>query len=311
MINYMDKVFTTGTEDEQYALKERFGLESLKHNDDVMAMLEWGPWLWQSNSFYTGYSGFFQFCDMIEVGTPFHTKPSPANTHQNVKAGAAVTPSEKGVGLTKALDGYAKWVNETQVPGFCQGYGYDGLRETACMDTYDPNNKIFTDRSVNNSIALQWQWSLCAEPFGYWQNGAPRSRPTLVSRLIKSPYWQRQCSLFFPTVNGYTFGSALSPDNNVHQVNKHTQGWRLKDTERLIWTQGEFDPWLTATVSSEFRPGGPLQSTEKAPINIIPGGFHCSDLRLRNGLVNEGVQKVIDAEVAQIVKWVGEYPKKG
>ena len=178
------------------------------------------------------------------------------------------------------------------------------------MDTYDPNNKIFTDTSVNNTIYRSWQWMLCNEPFAYWQDGAPRSRSTLVSRLIKAPYWQRQCELFFPTVNGYTFSSALSPDNNVHQVNKHTQGWRLKDTERLIWTNGEFDPWITASVSSEFRPGGPLQSTEKAPIGIIPGGFHCSDLRLRNGLANEGAQKVIDNQVAQIVKWVGEYPKK-
>lgn len=40
---------------------------------------------------------------------------------QNVEAGAPVTPSEKGVGLTKALAGYAKWVNETMIPGYCQG----------------------------------------------------------------------------------------------------------------------------------------------------------------------------------------------
>jgi hypothetical protein len=46
----------------------------------------------------------------------------------------------------------------------------------------------------------------------------------------------------------------------------------------------------------------------EAPLQIIPGGFHCSDLRLRNGLVNAGVQKVIDNEVTQIVKWVGEWP---
>jgi hypothetical protein len=29
--------------------------------------IENGPWLWQSNSFYTNYSGFFQFCDAVEV----------------------------------------------------------------------------------------------------------------------------------------------------------------------------------------------------------------------------------------------------
>lgn len=86
-----------------------------------------------------------------------------------------------------------------------------------------------------------------------------------------------------------------------------TQGWRLEDTERLIWTNGEFDPWRTASMSSEFRPGGPLPSTEQHPLQIIPGGFHCSDLILKNGKVNAGVQQVIDNEVKQIVEWVGEF----
>lgn len=63
-------------------------------------------------------------------------------------------------------------------------------------------------------------------------------------------------------------------------------------------------------MSSEFRPGGPLVSTPKAPVQVIPGGFHCSDLIARNGLVNEGVQKVIDNEVQQIAAWVKEYPRK-
>jgi hypothetical protein len=63
-------------------------------------------------------------------------------------------------------------------------------------------------------------------------------------------------------------------------------------------------------MSSEYRPGGPFQGTAEQPLQIIPGGFHCSDLRLRNGQVNAGVQNVIDNEVAQMVKWVSEYPKK-
>jgi hypothetical protein len=64
-------------------------------------MLENGPWLWQSNSFYTNYSVFYQFCDAIE----------------NVAAGAAVTPNANGVGLEKALAGYANYVNTTIIPG--------------------------------------------------------------------------------------------------------------------------------------------------------------------------------------------------
>jgi hypothetical protein len=42
-------------------------------------------------------------------------------------------------------------------------------------------------------------------------------------------------------------------------------------------------------------------------VHVIPGGFHCSDLRLRNGEANAGVQAVIDAEIGTLVKWAGEF----
>lgn len=67
VIDYMDNVLTHGNKSAVTALKTKFGLESVEHNDDFMAVLENGPWLWQSNSFSTGYSGFYQFCDAIEV----------------------------------------------------------------------------------------------------------------------------------------------------------------------------------------------------------------------------------------------------
>jgi hypothetical protein len=67
VIDYMDTVFNRGTAAEKLALKTKFGLQALAQPADVMSMLMNGPWLWQSNSFTTGYSGFFQFCDAIEV----------------------------------------------------------------------------------------------------------------------------------------------------------------------------------------------------------------------------------------------------
>lgn len=75
----------------------------------------------------------------------------------------------------------------------------------------------------------------------------------------------------------------------------------------LTWMNREFDPWKESGVSSSYRPGGPLQSTTSAPLHVIPGGFHCSDLILKNGAANKGAQKVIDAEVTQIKTWVKEY----
>jgi hypothetical protein len=141
--------------------------------------------------------------------------------------------------------------------------------------------------------------------FKYWQDGAPNKIPSLVSRLINSAYWERQCALFFPTEDGYTYGIAKGLD--VDAVNAYTGGWDYVNTTRLIWTNGEWDPWKDATVSSDFRPNGPLASTTEAPVNIIPGGIHCSDLIASNGVVNRGVQKVIDNEVAVIKGWVEEF----
>lgn len=50
-----------------------------------------------------------------------------------------------------------------------------------------------------------------------------------------------------------------------------------------------------------------MESTPETPVLIVPGGFHTSDMSTRNGAANPGVQKVIDAEVAQIKKWVNEF----
>ncbi|GIC84418.1 putative serine peptidase [Aspergillus udagawae] len=293
VVKHIDHVYKSGDIERQQELKEMFGLGGLKHFDDFAAAIENGPWLWQSNTFYTGYSGFFKFCDAVE----------------NVTPGAKRVPGPSGVGLEKALKGYASWFNSTFLPGYCaKTYGYwTDDYAIDCFDTYTPSNPLFTDLSPSNTINRQWVWFTCNEPFFYWQDGAPKDEFTIVSRLVSAEYWQRQCSLYFPELNGYTYGSAKG--KTAGDVNKWTKGWDLTNTTRLIWTNGQFDPWRDSGVSSKFRPGGPLQSTEKAPVQVIPGGFHCSDLRLRNGAVNAGVQKVIDNEVAQIKAWVAEYPK--
>lgn len=136
-----------------------------------------------------------------------------------------------------------------------------------------------------------------------FSSGAPRSKDTIVSRLVNAEYWQQQCDLYFPTEKGiYTYRSKLDPNENVHKVNKWTKGWRLEDTTRLIWTNGEFDPWISGSVSSESRPGGPLVSTPKHPVNVIPKGIHCYDLLLKNGIADPGTQNVIDINVKQIVE---------
>ncbi|CZS89392.1 related to serine protease [Rhynchosporium agropyri] len=279
VIEHMDHVFLHGKESEKVALKARFGLESL-HNDDVM--------------FTT-----------VLLKMVFIKKSSGSN----VEAGAAVTPDANGVGLDKALAGYAKWINETYIPGFCQKLGYTDERETKCMDSYDPTNLMYTDLTVLNPAYRQWQWLLCNEAFGWWQTGAPKGQKTVSSRLLTAEYFQQQCSLYFPTVNGFSFGSGRSPQTNIDRVNKLTEGWARKNATRVITTSGEFDSWKNAGMSSTYRPGGPFAGTPDAPVHVIPGGTHCNDYFWYVGFSNSGVQAVIDANVAQMVQWVSEFPK--
>jgi hypothetical protein len=69
----------------------------------------------------------------------------------------------------------------------------------------------------------------------------------------------------------------------------------------------EFDPWRSASVSSEIRPGGPMVSTPKAPVFLTKGAIHCTELNARAGQVNEDVRKTQVESIAIMKKWVNEY----
>ena len=136
-------------------------------------------------------------------------------------------------------------------------------------------------------------------------SGAPQGTQSIVSRFVKPSYWTRQCELFFPRENGLTYG--LNKGKKEGDLNAYTKGWNQRSSKRLVYVNGEFDPWRTASVSSEYRPGGPLKSTEQVPVNIIPGGFHCSDLRVSNANANAGVKAVVDKTVGILKGWTREF----
>lgn len=145
----------------------------------------------------------------------------------------------------------------------------------------------------------------CNEPLFYWQTGAPKNIPTVMSRLNTAEYYQRQCSIWFPHEGRNTFGSdrGLTADS----VNRRTKGWFNTDTTRLLYVNGEFDPWRSASVASEFRPGGPFNGTVDVPTILIEGGRHCNDL-IKSNNVHLSVAAAQAAAVSQFVEWVGEFP---
>ena len=204
---------------------------------------------------------------------------------------------------------------------------------------------------MDNQNNRQWNWFLCNEPsvsrpyprshhpvsdqasanspvakprFEWWQDGAPRGTPTIVSRLVPAAYWRRQCALFFPPADssgggngssgyggdgpaGSTPAYGLAHGLTAADVNARTGGWTRMNTTRVMWANGEFDPWRDATVSADQRPDGPLQSTAAAPVHVIPDGIHCSDLLTKAGRANAGVAAVQKAETETMLGWVKEF----
>ncbi|RFU74516.1 peptidase s28 [Trichoderma arundinaceum] len=293
IIQHVDQVLLGRNQKAKDELKSLFGLGDVEHDDDFAAALNNGLYTWQSVLFSDGTSALNDMCDYVENQWPGSTNP---------------IPGPGGVGLKKALAGYAKWFSTVSLPGYCAGYGYwSNPNDTSCFDTYNATSPIFADLTVANSANRQWNWFLCNEPFKWWQ---VRGQGNLVSRLVNEPYFERQCALFFPREGKYTYGIAKGA--TTAQVNRVTGGWFNVNTHRLQWAAGEYDPWRPATVMAQDRPGGQLKSTPQHPVFVVPGAAHCGDMLVRNRNANAGVQKVFDAEVANIKQWVQEfYEEKG
>ncbi|KAI1394425.1 endoprotease endo-Pro [Hypoxylon trugodes] len=297
IIDHVDKVFTQGSSEEQDSLKQLFGLQDIAHLDDAASAISSPIWAWQGIQQSSGYSTFYQMCDAIEGFSPNSTT-IPSN-------------STSGVGLEKALPNFAKWYKAEYLPGYCSGYGYDewdDKNSVACFDTHNASSPMYTDQTGDNSFDRTWVWMTCNEPFFYWQTGAPANQSTLFTRLANADYWQRQCELYFPREGQYTYASALG--KTAADVNDHTKGWELPqsldNSSRIIFVNGEFDPWRSASVASLFRPTGPLVSTPNVPSIIIPNSRHCNDLGVWNAL-DPDIKKTQDAIVSQISTWTDEF----
>lgn len=284
VISHIDSVLINGTNNDQLKLLTDFGAQTMAHKTDFASALTSPLALWQSNQFYGGYSDpFYQFCDAVE-GVSYNS----------------TLPAENGVGFTSAYRNFASYMK--------QNYFYDGVcgngNDLSCYDTY--NSSSYSDISLTNEYR-QFEWLLCNEPYAGFQDGAPEGHPTIVSRLVTADYNRKACSLYFPE-SASGIKPRLEEGYSVDVVNSYFGGWDNFDTERLLYVTGSADPFRDQGVSSIERPGGPRHSTKKIPIFEIDGGYHVTDLIMPNAEANENVQKVVDAETAQLVEWVKEWP---
>ncbi|KAI1336692.1 putative serine peptidase [Xylariaceae sp. FL0016] len=301
IVEHVDRVFAHGSPKEQGKLKDMFGLGTLPHIDDVAVAISSPIWEWQNIQFYSGYSQFYQMCDAIEGFLPNSTNSTVHNAL-----------SASGIGLKRALPNFATWFRREYLPQYCARIGYEDWQDPnsiLCFDTYNASSPMFTDWSASNKLDRTWVWMTCNDPFFYYQTGAPRDKSTIFTRFASTEYSQRQCELFFPREGKYTYASAYG--RTAQDENAHTKGWYLPESldqdSRLLWVNGEYDPWRSAGVASEFRRGGPWVSTPDVPAILMPGSRHCSDLRTRNGVNNTDVKKAQNEIVAQMAEWTKEF----
>ncbi|CAK7269405.1 hypothetical protein SEPCBS119000_003551 [Sporothrix epigloea] len=292
---YINQVLETGTPKQVQALKEKFNLGAVEHADDFASIVGSVFGFWQDLQFYPGDNYIFQFCDYVENAVP-------------EVFGSETLPGPEGVGLEKALNGYAQFISDYYFPGYCGSYGVDE-NDMSCTNSHNASNPIYLDIAVDNGAGRQWTWLLCNEPLMYWQTAAPAGVRSLIPSLVSYAYDEEQCALYFPREDGFSFGSDPGVGKTPTGFNMYTKGWGAK-TERLMWANGQFDPWRDVTVSSDFRPQGPLVSTPEAPVHVIPGGIHCTDLIYENAEVNDDLMAIVQNEIAIMKGWVEEFYKQ-
>ncbi|KAB5523874.1 serine carboxypeptidase S28-domain-containing protein [Coniochaeta sp. 2T2.1] len=270
VVSYIDSTFAAGNEDDIHDLKAMFGLAQLDHADDFAERITIPLWSWQSDD-----DKVFDFCDYIETAS---------------YTGRKSRPKTGGVGLETALLGYAAWVNATSgktcKKGDCSTYSKSTI--------WDDPSDLTTDR--------QWSWMLCHMPFAWWQVGPPANdKKHVVSSLLRPEHFQRQCGLMFPKTNGFEVGSVRGW--TAEHLNMWTGGWNAS-FERVMFLQGEYDPWIEATVSSTHRPGGPLKSSDETPVFVVRNGNHVPDLVL-DDIPEEN--SVLELELATMKRWLDEW----
>jgi hypothetical protein len=91
----------------------------------------------------------------------------------------------------------------------------------------------------------------------------------------------------------------------VQHENAYTGGWNAT-FERVLFCDGEFDPWRSATLSSRFRPGGPrtVSDDDGTPVFVMKGGVHTPDMVIKD---EEDWVEVAVEEVKIMKKWLGEW----
>jgi hypothetical protein len=216
-----------------------------------------------------------------------------------VDSDSTTLPGPDGVGLELALAGYGRHLKNTKLARSLAVS--DAAPVAKEYDSYDQDGTFYSEVEIGGASgdAKSYKWWEAKWPIGYDEVAPPAEYPAIISRLITDEYHARICENYFP--------NDTSSQWDYDDLNDYTGGWSDRESQRLLFVNGAWDPWIDTTVSSRFRPGGPLEDTPEVPVKVIPGGNHCDDLGGDFCSMNEDCNQVMSWAIDQIAEWVAEF----
>lgn len=202
-----------------------------------------------------------------------------------------------GVGLEKALANFAAWYKNEELPGGENDFrhrwmlhcanttslrrvgvprmGRPSLRRLLQQPQRQQPNvyRLVRRGALGSPVGLDAvQRALCVlakvgQSFPFLRarlttySGPPPFHRGLMSRVVSTDYFQRQCELMFPpTPNGTTYGSADGV-RTTNTLNQLTGGWNFGNTTHVLWTVGYV---LSSPAEQSRADGGTASSTPGA-----------------------------------------------
>ncbi|CAF1017977.1 unnamed protein product [Didymodactylos carnosus] len=262
VVAHVDQTLASGTVTQIKKLKTIFGLQNVKHNDDFASVLVSPLYAWQdtysqdvNDDVVSTTQGFCDQLETVVVGKKVHY------------AGA------NGTGLASALVSYGQWISKWVASNLCPDSLPNELND--CLSTHNAQSDVYTNITIPNDDRA-W-WYQCCTVFGFFMTAPPADgpQPRIVPALQNAAYWQRMCPLYFPPGKL----NAIPPKPQAVAINKKWGGWQIGSNsciENLFWINGEFDPWRSASINSDYgAPGGGKRAdTPSCPDTIMAGAEH-------------------------------------
>ncbi|EUC47090.1 hypothetical protein COCMIDRAFT_35385 [Bipolaris oryzae ATCC 44560] len=248
IIDKMDALIESGNTAAIQKLKDIFGLGSLSSLGDFASTIAFplgGPLTYPTG---TWQEINWHFCSNI-------TNPSPPAAHLDIDT--ALSTHSHGEPWT-GLGNYAAYIKNVILP-FCTT-GRINSTDYGCFSTQ--NTTFYADPT--NSNTRSYLYSTCTEIAAY--QTAPRTGPSLISRVLTVDYNQGWCNESFPP-GTYTRIPPL-PEieyNNVYGASN----MRVKN---LAFIDGAADVWLDQCYHSTLLDGVRVSSDDHPSYLIVDGG---------------------------------------